>query len=80
MNECVPGNPSSSPSGLARPSTPPGYRELRDFKIEPDNSDSDDEDVLAALTTFNENDNSYIITLNAVSKSLFIHLKQIKVV
>ncbi|XP_063376990.1 histone-lysine N-methyltransferase 2C-like [Cydia fagiglandana] len=69
------GNPSSSPGGLARPGTPEGYRELRDFRLEPDNSDSDDEEVLAALTTFNENDSSYIITLNSEEVELLNTLK-----
>ncbi|KAI8424060.1 hypothetical protein MSG28_002687 [Choristoneura fumiferana] len=59
------GNPSASPGGTARPGTPEGYRELRDFKIDLENSDSDGEDVLAALTTFKDNDSSYVINLNS---------------
>lgn len=67
MNFTSPGNPSASPGGTARPGTPEGYRELRDFKIDLENSDSDGEDVLAALTTFKDNDSSYVINLNSVS-------------
>ncbi|KAI8424064.1 hypothetical protein MSG28_002687 [Choristoneura fumiferana] len=62
------GNPSASPGGTARPGTPEGYRELRDFKIDLENSDSDGEDVLAALTTFKDNDSSYVINLNSESQ------------
>lgn len=62
---CI-GNPAESPSGMLRPSTPEGYRELRDFKLDLENSDSDGEDVLAALTLFTESDMSVVITLNTV--------------
>ncbi|XP_059056838.1 histone-lysine N-methyltransferase 2C-like [Achroia grisella] len=70
------GNPSESPGGSVRPVTPEGYRELRDFKIDPDNSDiSDGEEVLTALTTYNDNDQSYFITLNSDEIELLNSLK-----
>ncbi|XP_068631112.1 histone-lysine N-methyltransferase 2C-like isoform X2 [Battus philenor] len=58
------GNPSESPGGSVRGGTPEGYRELRDFKLDLENSDSEGEDVLAALTSFNDNDSSFVIALN----------------
>lgn len=64
------GNPLESPTGTIRPLTPEGYRELRDFKIELDNSDSDGEDVIAALTNVPDYDNSVVINLNTVSGCL----------
>lgn len=63
-------NPAESPGGSLRPATPEGYRELRDFKWELDNSDSDGEDVLAALTAFSDYDASVIITLNTVTLAI----------
>ncbi|CAB3239125.1 unnamed protein product [Arctia plantaginis] len=57
-------NPGESPGATVRPATPEGYRELRDFKWDIENSDSDGEDVLSALTSFNDHDVSVVISLN----------------
>lgn len=48
--------------GEAARATPEALREPREL----DNSDSDADDVLAALTTFNDNDATVFISLNAV--------------
>ncbi|CAG9132016.1 unnamed protein product [Plutella xylostella] len=69
------GNPLESPTGTIRPLTPEGYRELRDFKIELDNSDSDGEDVIAALTNVPDYDNSVVINLNTEEVDLLHSLK-----
>ncbi|CAK1598526.1 unnamed protein product [Parnassius mnemosyne] len=68
-------NPSESPGGSVRATTPEGYRELRDFKLDLENSDSEGEDVLAALTTFNDNDTSFVISLNTEEIELLNSLK-----
>lgn len=60
------GNPSESPGGSVRGGTPEGYRELRDFKLDIDNSDSEGEDVLAALTAYTDYDTSFVIALSTV--------------
>ncbi|CAH2071742.1 unnamed protein product, partial [Iphiclides podalirius] len=69
------GNQLESPGGSVRAGTPEGYRELRDFKLDLENSDSDGEDVLAALTTFNDNDTSFVISLNTEEIDLLNSLK-----
>lgn len=63
-------NPGESPGATVRAVTPEGYRELRDFKWDVENSDSDGEDVLSALTSFNDHDVSFVISLNTVSNSI----------
>ncbi|XP_026321911.1 uncharacterized protein LOC113231673 isoform X2 [Hyposmocoma kahamanoa] len=69
------GNPSESPGGSVRPGTPEGYRELRDFKLELENSDSDGEDVMCALSVFTDLDTSVYITLNSDEVDLLHSLK-----
>ncbi|XP_052740662.1 histone-lysine N-methyltransferase 2C isoform X2 [Bicyclus anynana] len=56
---------------VARGATPEGYRELRDF----DNSDSDGEDVLSALYSVNDHDNSVFITLNTEESDILQSLR-----
>ncbi|CAG4991481.1 unnamed protein product [Parnassius apollo] len=68
-------NPSESPGGSVRATTPEGYRELRDFKLDFENSDSEGEDVLGALTTFNDHDTSFVISLNTEEIELLNSLK-----
>ncbi|XP_075971400.1 uncharacterized protein LOC142973507 isoform X2 [Anticarsia gemmatalis] len=68
-------NPAESPGGTLRPATPEGYRELRDFKWDIENSDSDGEDVLAALTTFNDHDTTVVISLNSEELEVLTSLK-----
>ncbi|XP_013138902.1 PREDICTED: histone-lysine N-methyltransferase 2D-like [Papilio polytes] len=69
------GNPSESPGGSVRGGTPEGYRELRDFKLDIDNSDSEGEDVLAALTAYTDYDTSFVIALNTEELDLLNSLK-----
>ncbi|KOB64534.1 Histone-lysine N-methyltransferase trr, partial [Operophtera brumata] len=57
-------NQPECPGASLRPATPEGYRELRDFKIDPDCSDSEGEDVMAALAAFNDSDHTITISLN----------------
>ncbi|XP_039749475.1 histone-lysine N-methyltransferase 2C-like isoform X1 [Pararge aegeria] len=57
--------------GSGRGATPEGYRELRDF----DNSDSDGDDVLSALCSFNDHDNTVFITLNTEENDILQSLK-----
>nr|XP_034830079.1 uncharacterized protein LOC117987231 [Maniola hyperantus] len=57
--------------GSGRGATPEGYRELRDF----DNSDSDGDDVLSALCSFNDHDNTVFITLNTEEVEVLQTLK-----
>lgn len=66
------GNPSESPGGSVRGGTPEGYRELRDFKLELENSDSDEEDFLSTLNAVNDLDHSVVIMLNTVMFEIFI--------
>ncbi|GBP54294.1 hypothetical protein EVAR_32641_1 [Eumeta japonica] len=70
-------NPLESPGGCSslRPLTPEGLRELRDFKVDFDNSDSDGEDVMAALTPFDDNDTSVVISLKEDEIDLLNSLK-----
>ncbi|XP_063824510.1 histone-lysine N-methyltransferase 2C-like [Ostrinia nubilalis] len=69
------GNPSESPGGSVRGGTPEGYRELRDFKLDLENSDSDEEDFVSMLNAVNDLDQSVVIMLNADEIELLNSLK-----